>query len=129
MPAKHHLVLLTVGGDRALAPTVSHSAQVSERIYIDGQTCRINTAAPLKIDASKSLLAKANRFNIIGFPVAPETVGPITLPSGYQPPNNGLPSPVRYHHRVTTDVLAVLRRVVMMQYTWNRAYQRFSSPS
>ena len=105
-----------------LTPITAVGAQLSESIYIDGQTYQINTAAAVKIDATDALLANATPFYIIGFPVAPGTEGPITLPSGYQPQNNGLPSPVRYHDHVTSDLHAVLRRVVIMQYTWDYAY-------
>jgi hypothetical protein len=118
------LVLLTTAALAAilLTPITALGAQRSESIYVDGQTFQINTAAAVKIDATDALLANATPFYIIGFPVAPGTEGPITLPSGYQPQNNGLPSPVRYHDHVTTDLHVVLRRVVVMRYTWDYAY-------
>jgi hypothetical protein len=131
---KHLIALLTTAITAVLvAATVAAGAQLSESIYVDGQTYQINTGAAVKLDASDALLANATPFYIIGFPVAPGTVGPITLPSGYQPQNNGLPSPIRYHDHVTTgapgrgnsgtagEYKAPLR-VVEMRYSWDYAY-------
>lgn len=134
MSPKHLIVVLTAAIAAVLAgATVATSAQLSESIYVDGQTYQINTGAAVKIDASEGLLANATPFYIIGFPVAPGTVGPITLPSGYQPQNNGLPSPIPYHDHVTTgapgrgasgtagEYRAPLR-VVQLRYSWDYAY-------
>ena len=76
----------------------------------------------MQVDASAGMLAEAAPFYIIGFPVAPGTTGPITLPSGYQPQNNGLPAPIPYHDHIAADVGNPLRRVVELRYSWAYAY-------
>jgi hypothetical protein len=83
------LLLVSVTAARADPP--------SESVYAGGQTYQINTRATAVLDAAQGLLETASPIYIIGFPVAAETTGPITLPSGYQPQNNGLPSPIPYH--------------------------------
>jgi hypothetical protein len=99
-----------------------------ENVYADGQTYAINTRATVVFDASPSLLEQSSPMYLIGFTVLPGTSGPVTLPSGYQPQNNGLPSPLPYHDHVLTgapglgasgaagDYAAPLR-LVRMQYT------------
>src|SRR5436190_15332790 len=104
------------------------SAVSTENVYVDGQTYAINTGAAVIFDASEGLLGSASPMYLIGFSVAAGTTGLITLPSGYRPQNNGLPSPVPYHDHVLTgapghgtfgtagDQKAPLR-IVMMRYT------------
>ncbi len=99
----------------------------TEDVYVDGQTYQINTHAAVTLDANQNLLQKASPIYILGFPVAPGTTGPITLPSGYQPQNNGLPSPVPYHDHVLLAApgdpgYGATPRVVQLQYTWAYAY-------
>jgi hypothetical protein len=102
----------------------------TENVYAGGQTYAINTDAAV-FDASPGLLEQSSPMYVIGFTVLPGTSGPITLPSGYQPQNNGLPSPVPYHDHVlrgapglgtsgTAGDYAAPVRLVRMQYT--RAY-------
>jgi hypothetical protein len=105
----------------------------TENVYVDGQTYAINTGAAVVFDASPDLLEQSSPMYLIGFTVRPGTTGPITLPSGYQPQNNGLPSPVPYHDHVLTgapglgtsgtagDYGASLR-LVRMQYTLPYTY-------
>lgn len=96
----------------------------TETVYVQGHTAEINTGAAVKFDTSAGLLAHASPIFIIGFPVAPGTTGPITLPSGYQPQHNGFPpSPIPYHDHVITSTpgaggepYAAPRRVVAMRY-------------
>ena len=103
----------------------------TENVYVDGETYAINTNAAQVFDASAGLLEQSPPIYLIGFTVLPGTSGPITLPSGYQPQNNGLPSPVPYHDHVligapglgtsgTASGYAATLRLVRMQYT--RAY-------
>jgi hypothetical protein len=99
-----------------------NAADPSEHIYADGNTYTINTAAAVQLDASQGMLDEAAPFYIIGFPVAQGTTGPITLPSGYQPQNNGLPAPIPYHDHIAADVNNPLRRVVELRYSWAYAY-------
>jgi hypothetical protein len=67
-----------------------------ELVYADGQTYLMNTAT-LVTNASPGLL-KAPPIYILGYPTAPGTSGPITLPSGYQPQCNPCSQePVAYH--------------------------------
>lgn len=101
---------------------VGATAASTEEIYADGQTYTINTTAATWPDAPDGMLAEAAPFYVIGFPVAPGTTGPITLPSGYRPQNNGLPSPVPYHDHIAADVRNPLRRVVQLRYSWAYAY-------
>src|SRR6266508_3870088 len=99
----------------------------TENVYVDGQTYAINTGAAVVFDASPGLLEHSSSMYLIGFTVLPGTTGPITLPSGYQPQNNGLPSPIPYHDHVLVAVpgqpgyVAPLR-VVQLRYTWAYAY-------
>jgi hypothetical protein len=100
----------------------------TENVDTDGHTYAINTGAAVVFDASSGLLEQSSPMYLIGFTVLPGTSGPITLPSGYQPQNNGRPSPVPYHDHVLTgapglgtsgtagDYAAPLR-LVRMQYT------------
>jgi hypothetical protein len=100
----------------------------TESVYADGQTYQINTGAAVVFDAAQGLLQQSSPIYVIGFPVATGTTGPITLPSGYQPQNNGLPSPIPYHDHVLiaapgrADYGAPLR-VVQLRYTWAYAYR------
>ena len=115
------VALLLIGPSAVLAePT-------TESVYAGGETYEINTGAAIRVGASQSLLASASPIYIIGFPVAAGTTGPITLPSGYEPQNNGLPSPVPYHDHVLVAVpgdigYAAPLRVVQLRYTWAYAY-------
>jgi hypothetical protein len=97
-------------------------AASTEQIYADAQTYTINTSAAVQVDANSGMLTEAAPFYIIGFPVAPGTTGPITLPSGYQPQNNGLPAPIPYHDHIAAAVDNPLRRVVELRYSWAYAY-------
>jgi hypothetical protein len=114
------VAVLTIGA--LVAAGVSSAAEPTEHIYANGNTYTINTEAAVDLDAPAGLLAQAAPFYIVGFPVAPGTSGPITLPSGYQPQNNGLPAPIPYHDHIAADVNNPLRRVVELQYSWAYAY-------
>jgi hypothetical protein len=120
------LALVSVVGALAFAAGAVAETQ-TENVYVDGQAYAINTGAAVVFDASEKLLEQSSPMYLIGFTVLPGTTGPITLPSGYQPQNNGLPSPVPYHDHVLTgapglgsgtagDYGAPLQ-VVRMQYT------------
>ena len=98
------------------------AAEPTEHIYADGKTYTINTEAAVDLEAPSGVLAQADPFYIIGFPVPTGTTGPITLPSGYQPQNNGLPAPLPYHDHIATNVSNPLRHVVELRYTWAYAY-------
>jgi hypothetical protein len=111
--------------------TAAGSGPTTENVYVDGETYAINTGATAIVDPSEGLLNSASPMYLIGFSVVPGTTGPITLPSGYQPQNNGLPSPVPYHDHVltgapglgasgTAGAYAAPLQIVRMQYT--RAY-------
>jgi hypothetical protein len=115
-------LVATVGLLVAAFAAAAAQAASTEQIYADGQTYTINTSAAVQVDASAGMLAEAAPFYIIGFPVAPGTTGPITLPSGYQPQNNGLPAPIPYHDHIAADVGNPLRRVVELRYSWAYAY-------
>ncbi|MET0811274.1 MAG: hypothetical protein ABWY65_09215 [Thermoleophilaceae bacterium] len=112
----------------AMTPGVASADPTTEDVYVDGQTYQINTGAAVIFDASQGLLDQASPIYILGFPVAPGTTGPITLPSGYQPQHNGFPpSPVPYHDHVLAAVpgeadYGAPLRVVQLQYTTAYAY-------
>src|SRR5215204_2700640 len=106
---------------------------LTENVYVDGQTHAINTGAAAVFDASAGLLEQSSPMYLIGFTVLPGTSGPITLPLGYQPQNNGLPSPVPYHDHVlmgapglgtsgTAGSHGATLRLVRMQYTLAYTY-------
>jgi hypothetical protein len=123
LSCKRIAMLSLVAGLSVLAVAVtSATAASTEEIYAAGHTYTINTDGAVQLDASQGMLEAAAPFYIIGFPVAPGTTGPITLPSGYQPQNNGLPAPIPYHDHIAADVGNPLRRVVELQYTWAYAY-------
>ena len=105
----------------------------TETVYLQGHTAEINTGAAVLFDPSAGLLDQASPIHIIGFPVAPGTTGPITLPSGYQPQHNGFPpSPIPYHDHVLTSApglgtsgtaqYTAPLRVVAMEYSGDYAY-------
>lgn len=95
----------------------------TETVYLDGHTAQINTGAAVIFNASPGLLSEASPIFIIGFPVAPDTTGPITLPSGYQPQHNGFPpSPIPYHDHVLPSALPAARQIVEMRYSRAYAY-------
>jgi hypothetical protein len=110
-----------------IAATAALAHPRSESVYANGQTYQINTGATVVFDAAPGLLANASPIYIIGFPVSAGTTGPITLPSGYQPQNNGLPSPIPYHDHVlvaapTEAGYSAPLRVVQLRYTSAYAY-------
>ena len=114
-------VLLLIAAGGALADPQT------ENVYAGGQTYQINTGAAVIFDAAQGVLRHASPIYIIGFPVATGTTGPITLPSGYQPQNNGLPSPIPYHDHVLLVApgqpgYGAPLRVVQLRYTWAYAY-------
>jgi SnoaL-like domain len=117
---------LTVGA--LMITGTGSAAEQTEHIYADGNTYTINTEAAVDLDASAGAIAQAAPFFIIGFPVPAGTTGPITLPSGYQPQNNGLPAPLPYHDHIAADVNNPLRRVVELQYGWAYAYSPSFAP-
>ena len=99
----------------------------TESVYANGKTYQINTGAAVVFDAAPGVLQHASPIYIIGFPVAAGTTGPITLPSGYHPQNNGLPSPIPYHDHVLLAApgeagYGAPLRVVQLRYTWANAY-------
>ena len=112
------LTLLVAGPTAASA-----AARDTETVYLDDHTAQINTGAAVIFDASPGLLSEASPIFIIGFPVAPDTTGPITLPSGYQPQHNGFPpSPIPYHDHILRSALPAPRQIVEMRYSWAYAY-------
>jgi hypothetical protein len=114
--------------------TSTLAAPLTEPYYFQGHTVEANTGAGGIFDASAALLEQASPLYIIGFPVAPGTTGPITLPSGYQPQHNGFPpSPIPYHDHViaaaprlgtsgTAGQYTAALRVVELRYSWDYAY-------
>ena len=128
-PSRPNLIATTAAPSLLLllTATAALAAPRTESIYAGGQTYQINTEAAVVFDAASGLLQHASPIYIIGFPVAAGTTGPITLPSGYQPQNNGLPSPIPYHDHVLITApgqpgYEAPLRVVQLLYTWAHAY-------
>jgi hypothetical protein len=115
-------VAAAVAAGSLIPARAGSAAEQSEHIYADGSTYTINTEAAVDLEAPSGVLAQADPFYIIGFPVPPGTTGSITLPSGYQPQNNGRPAPMPYHDHIATDVSNPLRHVVELRYTRAYAY-------
>jgi hypothetical protein len=123
-----------VGGLAAAPSSALAAGPAIETVYLQGHTAEINTGAAVIFDPSAGLLDQASPIYIIGFPVAPGTTGPITLPSGYQPQHNGFPpSPIPYHDHVLTSApglgtsgtatqYTAPLRIVAMEYSWDYAY-------
>ena len=103
---------------------VCAAATQSEQIYAGGRTYAIDTSEAVFLQADQDVLDAAARFYIIGFPVKPGTSGPITLPSGYRPQNDGQPAPIPYHDHVAANLLNPLRHVIDMRYSRSYAYSR-----
>jgi hypothetical protein len=126
-------VTATAAALAAAAVGSAVAAPATESVYAGGRTFQINTNAAVVFDASAGLLQAASPMYVIAFPVAPGTSGPITLPSGYQPQNNGLPSPFPYHDHILTAApgtpgYGAPLRVVVLQYTWAYAYSPSFAP-
>jgi hypothetical protein len=128
-PSRLSLIATSAAASLALllvAATAALADPRTESVYAGGQTYQI-AQTTVVLDAAPGLLQHASPIYVIGFPVAAGTTGPITLPSGYQPQNNGLPSPIPYHDHVLITVpgqpgyVAPLR-VVQLRYTWAYAY-------
>jgi len=131
----HLLPLVCAGLTMLVAGPASAGAagRDTETVYLGGHTAQINTGAAVVFNASPGLLSAASPIFIIGFPVAPDTAGPITLPSGYQPQHNGFPpSPIPYHDHVLTSTpglgtsgtagsYTAPLRVVALRYSWSYA--------
>jgi hypothetical protein len=124
--------LLPIAGAQAAGST-------TEQVYYNDATYHIETGGAAIIGADPQLLAHATPMYLIRFPVAPGTTGPITLPSGYQPQSNGLPTPDPYHDHVlvaipglgsagTAGEYKAPLRLVRMQYTWWYAYSPTFAP-
>lgn len=100
----------------------SAAAATTEHIYARGKTFTIDTSQTIFLNADQSVLGAAAPFYIIGFPVKPGTMGPIKLPSGYRPQNNGQPAPVPYHDHITGTLGNPLRHVIELRYSHAYAY-------
>jgi hypothetical protein len=78
-----HLISITCATLALLAAGPASAGAASrdtETIYLNGHTAQINTGAAVVFDAPSGLLGSASPIFIIGFPAAPGTPGPITLP-------------------------------------------------
>ncbi len=127
--------VLAVSAILGVAATIAAPAVAgpqTENVYVDGQTYAINTSARVILNANPHLLQRSVPMYQIGFGILPGTTGPITLPSGYQPQNNGLP-PVLYHDHVLTGAPGLgtsgtaraykaPHRVIVMRYTTAYTY-------
>ena len=121
-------------------PLAAAAAPDTEGVYADGQTYTM-IGATLVTNASPGLL-KAPPIYILGYPTAPGTTGPITLPSGYQPQCNPCTQePIAYHDHLVTGAPGLGTsgtsgsdykapwRIVAMMYSPTYAYSPFFSRS
>jgi hypothetical protein len=104
-----------------LAATTAKADPSGEYGYYNGQTVFFASAAT-KIGAQPSLLEAASKIYLVTFPTAPGTEGPITLPSGYQPQENGnMFVPYPWHDHVLPAVpgpgYSPAMQVVILRYT------------
>ena len=104
-----------------LAATTARADPSGEYGYYNGQTVFFVSAAT-KIGAQPRLLDVASKIYLVTFPTAPGTDVPITLPSGYQPQENGnMFAPYPWHDHVLPAVpgpgYSPLMQVVVLRYT------------
>lgn len=105
----------------AVAPQPARAAVV-EHGYVDGSTAFF-VSAGTQVDAPARLLEHATPIYLLTFPVAAGTTGPITLPSGYQPQENGnLNAPAPWHDHLLSAVpgasdYSPVLRVVVLRYS------------
>jgi hypothetical protein len=116
-------LLLAIGAMLLLlaAPGSAQAQPSGEHAYYNGRTVFIHTAGTL-IDANPSQLAHAAPFYLLTYPVPPGTSGPITLPSGYQPQENGnMQVPYPWHDHLISALPGTdynpSQRVVVLRYT------------
>ncbi|MEP6695864.1 MAG: hypothetical protein ABJA34_03190 [Pseudonocardiales bacterium] len=104
-----------------LAAAPAQAEPSGEYAYYNGRTVFF-VSAGVVINAQPNLLENAGRIYLITFPVAPGTDGPITLPSGYRPQENGnLRTPYPWHDHVLPALpgpgYSPPMRVVVLRYT------------
>lgn len=120
-PIRTALALLASMALLPLAATAAQADPGGEYAYYEGQTVFFASAAS-KVNAQPSLLENASQIYLLTFPTAPGTVGPITLPSGYQPQENGrMFAPYPWHDHVLGAVpgpgYSPVLQVVILRYT------------
>jgi hypothetical protein len=122
---KHPIrALLPVIGSILLVIAALGPAQATpsgEHAYYNGRTVFIHTAGTL-VGANPSQLNHAAPIYLLTFPVPPGTTGPITLPSGYQPQENGnMQVPYPWHDHLISALpgpgYKPSLRVVVLRYT------------
>lgn len=106
-----------------VAPATAHAGvEGGEFAYYQGRTVFF-VSAGVVIGASPNLLATSPPLYLLNFPVPAGTNAPITLPSGYQPQENGnLRAPYPFHDHVLQSLpgdvgYRAALRVVIMRYT------------
>jgi len=109
----------------ALTPTTAQAMPSGEYGYYNGNVVFFVSAGTL-VNAQPSLLEHAPPFYLLTFPVAPGTSGPITLPSGYQPQENGnMQAPAPWHDHLLPAIpgagYSPAMRVVLLRYTQSYA--------
>ena len=98
---KRLLLLAVVAAAFGVLPFTANAAPESELAYAEGHTYTM-LGVTLVTNASPGVL-KAPPIYILGYPIAPGTTGPVTLPSGYEPQCNPcLQEPVAYHDHLLT---------------------------
>jgi hypothetical protein len=94
--------LFVAGGATAGKPEIDPTYANGQTVYMIGPHL-----IPDARDTQPNLYAHSEELYLLTYRVPPGTVGPITLPSGYQPQCNpcfhpGLPTPFVYHDHVIT---------------------------
>ena len=108
----------------AAIPTSAHASPPGEYGYYNDSAIFFASAGTM-VDAPENVLEEASPIYLLAFAVPPGTDSPITLPSGYQPQENGnfqVPNP--FHDHVLTRVpgdagYEAPLRVVVLRYTLN----------
>lgn len=108
-----------------MTSTAAQAKPSGEYGYYNGRTVFFVSAGTL-VDAPPSLLEHAPPIYLLTFPVAPGTTAPITLPSGYQPQENGnMQAPAPWHDHLLPAIpgagYSPAMRVVILRYTQSYA--------
>ncbi len=124
-PVRTALLLLGSIPLLLMAPPAAQAKPSGEYAYYNGSTVYFISAGSL-VDAQPSLLDHAPPIYLLTFPVAAGTSGPITLPSGYQPQENGnMQAPSPWHDHLLLALPGVgyspTLRVVVLRYTQSYA--------
>jgi len=124
-PQRTAVLLASLIPTMLIVAAPAHAGPDGEYGYYNGSTVFFASAGTL-IDAPSNLLESAPQFYLLTFPVASGTSGPITLPSGYRPQENGnMGAPAPWHDHLLPALpgsgYSPAMRVVILRYTTSYA--------